>query len=271
MNGMSVVMSNRYFPISGIVILVWILSAPSVWAESLQGRWDRVNDCGFWIPPELVKTKKNDGHSSATWTGACVDDRIHGPGTLMKSDNFLLKGSFVKGKLQGDGVLESDFGEQSEPTHMRYDGQFKDSVPHGYGRIPFGDMGVYTGNFANGILHGEGRLELGNGTTIDGEFQDWTLSGHGTITYGEGWRYFGGFKKGKPHGQGVEELDNGDRYEGEFKDDKRHGHGVLDLAGNMSCEGEWAENKLIGTGEGWVEGLRRTCTMNGDGNIDFTD
>ena len=59
-----------------------------------------------------------------------------------------------------------------EKGKARYNGQFSNQKPHGFGRAEYGDGSIYEGNWQNGKWHGQGTMTLASGTQLTGTWQD---------------------------------------------------------------------------------------------------
>lgn len=59
-----------------------------------------------------------------------------------------------------------------EKGKARYNGQFLNQKPHGFGRAEYGDGSYYEGNWLNGKWHGQGSMTLASGTLLTGTWQD---------------------------------------------------------------------------------------------------
>ena len=59
-----------------------------------------------------------------------------------------------------------------EKGKARYNGQFLNQKPHGFGRAEYGDGSYYEGNWLNGKWHGQGSMTLASGTQLTGTWQD---------------------------------------------------------------------------------------------------
>jgi hypothetical protein len=59
-----------------------------------------------------------------------------------------------------------------EKGKARYNGQFLNQKPHGFGRAEYGDGSFYEGNWLNGKWHGQGTMTLASGTQLVGTWQD---------------------------------------------------------------------------------------------------
>lgn len=134
----------------------------------------------------------------------------------------------VEKEVINTGVVNLDYG--------KYDGELKNGLPHGKGKITFSKLyalpqggkaqqgEVYKGTFEDGK-----PVQL---TKVAPEQKTYTpQSGHGTVDLGYA-TYTGDLKHGKPHGNGVLIYRSsrrivpskdfvaspGDRFEGEFRD-----------------------------------------------------
>ena len=79
----------------------------------------------------------------------------------------------------------------------KYDGEWKNGNPHGFGISILSNGDKYIGYFKNGHMHGKGKLSKNNGAY-----------------------YLGEFKNGKKDGKGEEYKADGRILEGTFKDDE---------------------------------------------------
>ena len=50
-------------------------------------------------------------------------------------------------------------------------GQWKDGLPHGYGKLVYQDGSIYTGYFENGVPHGQGRFISSQGWYYEGDIE----------------------------------------------------------------------------------------------------
>ena len=95
-----------------------------------------------------------------------------------------------------------------------YEGEFKNNLFHGYGKIysNFGD--IYIGDFKDGYVDGHGTVNWPNGSSYVGEFHENLLEGPGRYKYLFG-SYDGYFVKGLKSGIGrlIKNFSNGNTLE----------------------------------------------------------
>lgn len=170
-------------------------------------------------------------------------------------------------KPPGDTALNptSGWGRGWVDEWSKYEGEFLDGQPHGYGRAKFvtprkwpqGDRAGYEGQWRNGQPHGHG---VGYGQKVCGFKQN---GGPATMIVK---RYEGEWRCGQPCGRGVEylawhtsyasvydlHLDSTwprKEYMGEWLDGARYGRGVsFDPTGAVKFDGEWSAGKAHGLG-----------------------
>lgn len=130
-----------------------------------------------------------------------------------------------------DGIgtmLKSDVHVDGSVTEFKYEGEFKNKLPNG-----------------------QGKMTYPNGDVCEGQFKDGGLDGMATVTYGthgkSPYKFFTGeWKKNQRNGQGTMIYTNGDKYEGEWKNSKREGQGVLTKSDGTEQDGKWKDDKFLG-------------------------
>lgn len=179
--------------------------------------------------------------------GACIKGNcISGSGTIRqfitKSDvhcDYFSK-SFSSGKINGKGkYICSD--------NQTYEGEMKDSIPHGFGVLDYhsitrGSITRYKGEFQNFEYHGKGILTfykedetkcVGKGT-----FRKNKQYGKGSYSCADGEKFEGMYSEDKLNGKGILTYSDESRYEGDFKDGLPHGKGTkYDSSGNVTESG----------------------------------
>ena len=105
-------------------------------------------------------------------------------------------------KCSGNGTIKYDNGDA-------YEGKFKDSEPHGQGKMTYIDDGrVCEGNWQDGKLQ-KGSCKWENGSVYEGELVDGLPHGKGNMTNSNGNVYEGEWRKGMRHGKGSCKFSNG--------------------------------------------------------------
>ncbi|QNK55064.1 stalk domain-containing protein [Paenibacillus sp. PAMC21692] len=175
--------------------------------------------------------------------GETQDGVPHGSGTLNISGLQLYKGTFVNGAIEGRGTLY-------DPGHRKsyYEGEFKNNLFHGKGKLVTRDGSYFEGEFVNGLLEGSGKIVDADGSLVYiGDFNGHKLHGEGTIYYSEGTYYKGSFQHGTLNGQGEYYIDGKIDFSGEFIDNNRFfGKNYVD--GALNFEGFFADNIPHGYG-----------------------
>jgi hypothetical protein len=114
------------------------------------------------------------------------------------------------------------FNFDDEFKGNKYEGEFKQGLPHGKGKYFFSDGEIYDGDWANGVPHGNGIYKFKDGRTYNGE-------------YVEGQKTKGKLK-----------FLNGSFYQGFFRDGVFNGEGILfDKREKILNEGIWADGKIV--------------------------
>ena len=158
-----------------------------------------------------------------------------------------------------------------------YEGEMKNSVPHGKGKITFfnkesytgdfimgemtgkgtyifSDKTMYTGGIKNGLFNGIGKMKWINGIEYNGNFVDSTLCGKGKISNIQGEEYEGNFDKNEFYGEGIYIFNNGEQYEGNYEYGIKKGNGKYKKNDNIIFEGVWNDDLPNGNGTIHYEG-----------------
>jgi hypothetical protein len=131
---------------------------------------------------------------------------------------------------------------------IEYEGELVDGKPHGRGKKVY-KSGAYEGEWKDGCLHGQGIMKLTNGFSYKGEWKDNKKHGKGTYKWANGSSYEGEYKDDKKHGRGIEKRPDGSvQYEGEVKDDKANGNGTYNFENGGVYTGVWSAGKKNGKG-----------------------
>jgi hypothetical protein len=153
-------------------------------------------------------------------------------------------------KCSGVGTIKYDNGDV-------YEGEFKDSTPHGQGKIIYSDERICEGNWKNGKLR-IGTCKWKNGDVYEGELVDGKPNGKGKMIYSndsDGDVYEGEWRSGEKYGKGTYKWYDGNVYEGDWKSDYFDGEGKYKWPNGDVYEGEWRNGKRHGKGtREWSDG-----------------
>ena len=200
---------------------------------------------------------------SGNWN---LNGEIEGYGIyLIKNKNVITEGIWLKGSII--------YGRIFFPNGNIYEGDIRNSVPHGNGMIIFTNQEIYKGDFENGemtgkgtfiysdksyysgkikngVFEGKGSIKWNNGTEYHGNFVNSVLSGKGKMyNNNTGEKYVGYFDKNEFHGEGVYTYRNGDIYEGYFEYGNRKGRGKYKRNDKVEFDCIWVDDLPNGNGE----------------------
>ena len=136
---------------------------------------------------DKVKIDTLEYENGGVYIGECVGNCRHGKGTYTQNGVSLI-GVWTNNHLNGDGVMES--------LPFRYEGGFKDSLRHGFGKEVHKDGTIYEGEFAFGKRHGKIKIYLTNGACVDCTFSNGVGVGEGVMTMTDGEKVLVYFKDG---------------------------------------------------------------------------
>ncbi|XP_045621973.1 alsin isoform X2 [Procambarus clarkii] len=159
-------------------------------------------------------------------------------------------GQWFCGKLHGEGIMTWSDGR-------KYEGQFRQSVYHGPGRLEVpstGGVTIYEGTWKNGKLEGKGIIRYANKDVYIGYLHESQPHGHGELKKGRfssqaASVYTGEWNSGVKQGYGVlDEIVKGEKYLGMWQNNCRHGSGMVVTMNGVYYEGNFHQNKLTGYG-----------------------
>lgn len=233
-----------------------------------------------------------DGQGTLYWAngdkyiGDWKQGKQHGKGELFVKDHLEYKGDYLDGKKEGIGVLDV-LG-----TKNKYEGEFKNDLPNGIGRLSDLDGNSKcvvneNGNFKSFCNDQEKAKEVvinqkilqsfqqnknkpiiktinyANGTYTGEVKGDDIWNGQGTLTLNDGIKYVGEFKNMKLNGIGKYYKNDFLEYEGNHVNDLREGKGILDSKQGNKWEGEFKNNQQHGIGTfTWADGSSACMEMN---------
>ena len=183
---------------------------------------------------------------------------LNGYGRIVVSNGEMLRGDFIKNKLNG-------MGEYKRKDESLYTGLFYQGYPQGNGRETFKDGSFYEGYylkgkkkfgkfvfknkdkyegyFENDLFHGRGIYEWSNKKKYEGEWREGKMNGKGKLIYANGSYYEGDFVNGLKEGKGKYFWKHDNYYNGEWKDDMQNGFGTYYKNG-QKIRGIWENGKI---------------------------
>lgn len=153
----------------------------------------------------------------------------------MQNGNYYL-GDFQKGLKEGTG--------KEETTDHIYEGQYKDDVKCGKGRLSYKlTNDFFEGEFSENLINGSGFYTWSNKDTYEGTFINGKMHGKGIYKWPDGGEYVGEYINNIKEGRGRFRWSNGRIFDGPFKDGKPHGVGKLTIDGK-TIEVEFVDGKI---------------------------
>ena len=146
--------------------------------------------------------------------------------------------------------LRDGFGKLTLADGSIYEGGFENDVPSDAdATLTFSDGRVYRGTFINGQIQGYGTLEWPSGDVYNGTFNSNSITGSGTFFFASGnVTYTGTVQDGLRHGLGIMLWPDGRRYDGAFRLNHRHGFGVYQTADGATFRGFFEADARHGDG-----------------------
>ena len=77
-----------------------------------------------------------------------------------------------------------------------YEGNYKDDLMHGYGKMTWADGAVYEGNYKDDVKYGYGKMTWANGDIYEGNYKEGAEHGYGKYTWASGNTYEGNWYEG---------------------------------------------------------------------------
>ena len=218
---------------------------------------DKINICG------KGKINLKDGR---LYDGTFVDGKLEGEGTYINNKGDIYIGGFIGGKLNGNGKIiqkreninKSNGGNEQEninnkdnndDNNLVYEGEIKDFKREGHGVEKCPEY-VYKGNFHDDMKNGQGSIKyLKLRRKYEGEFKNNEITGYGYLIYENKQTYKGNLVDGKKEGKGKYIWPDGSEYEGEYKNDIREGEGSLKWANGLIFKGKFHNGRPEGKGK----------------------
>ena len=202
-------------------------------APGAAGASDEIRDPTTGCAVVSMNAEPNVG---ITWSGDCEHGLAQGKGVLQWTRDGKPAERY-EGEMK-DGLYEGT-GKITYANRARYEGEFKAGERDGRGTYVFPGGGRYTGPFREGRPNGQGAYVWPNGNRYIGEFRDNQRTGRGTLLFADGGRYEGDFVNGKMQGRGLRVWNNGTRYEGDWSNDVANGYGRWVGADGQVFAGAW--------------------------------
>ena len=200
------------------------------------------------------------------------------------------EGDFMEGKMNGNGKCEYIINPYEKDV---YEGNFKNNLRNGYGRLKSCESYTYEGNWTDDEINGYGKmifyslrddlmfmfdytqdlLDYSNYVVefiYEGNWKNNVRNGNGKYTSSNGLVTHGHWIDGKFQNNGSQIWPNGDSYSGDFSivpDHncisnqiysmicRRHGHGQCNYANGIVYNGQWMNDKRHGQGyQIWPDG-----------------
>ena len=122
-----------------------------------------------------------------------------------------------------------------------YEGECKNSTPHGKGKLKYEDGNFYDGNFVNGDFSGNGKFKWSDGDIYEGNYISGKKSGFGIYKWTSGNIYQGEWFNNERTGYGKFTWKDGNFYEGDFINGVFTGKGKMiefnnDIVRTWECE-----------------------------------
>ena len=126
-------------------------------------------------------------------------------------------------------------------TNGKNTGNRLDGKKTGIGIYVWNNGNIYEGEFKDDLMHGTGKLYIVEKGTYEGEFVEGKKTGEGTFNFSNGDTYKGAWLNDKMEGEGKYTFANGDTYSGDFSNNMFNGYGTYTKNG-QSYSGTWKNN-----------------------------
>lgn len=138
-----------------------------------------------------------------------------------------------------------------ENKFFRYEGEWKNGLKCGMGKLAMKDGSYYEGEFKNGEICGKGyKYSRHNDSEYTGDFLEGMCHGKGTMRVRKSYMYQGDFFENMRHGYGeLNEFTLNRNYQGQWYYNKRHGQGIQRYPDGSTYTGDWIRDKRQGHGE----------------------
>ena len=126
-------------------------------------------------------------YSSGVYEGEFLEGNMHGKGKLTLNSGDIFEGQWKNDKLNGKGEYRN--------KRIHYIGDFLDDKKHGIGKLVLlSDGSIYEGDFKNNVKKGKGKIIYKDGSTYEGDWDYDVKHGDGKLTDTKGKITFGLWK-----------------------------------------------------------------------------
>ena len=181
-----------------------------------------------------------------------------------------LMAAFFTNQTLAEGIT---YGKYTDSYGNEYEGEIKEDVLHGEGKVTTPDGDLFAGEFKGGelvygtVTYSSGTLYVGEFVKIKGRGYRGRFSPHGkgTMTWSSVSSYVGEWKMGFRNGQGTMTWQDGDSYVGEWMSGYLNGQGTLTWKGVWKYEGIFSYDVKDGQGKmTWQNGDSYVGDFSGD-------
>lgn len=159
------------------------------------------------------------------WTGMFEDGLLNGAGTIVNKRGKAKHVIWKNGAIDPQSNKFTRWLWNSVQNVNGYIGEEQNGVPNGFGVYHYDDGSVYEGNFKDGIFEGTGRLVDRLGNEYIGDFKNGMLNGKCAIKSSD-WLYIGECVDDKMCGQGELHI-KFYCYNGTFEKNQPKGEGYV--------------------------------------------
>eukprot|EP00397_Hematodinium_sp_SG-2012_P004524 GEMP01004536.1.p1 GENE.GEMP01004536.1~~GEMP01004536.1.p1 ORF type:complete len:535 (+),score=117.11 GEMP01004536.1:138-1742(+) len=163
-----------------------------------------------------------------------------------QGEGVLFDGSSYAGQWRNS--LPDGFGTSKHPDGTEYVGEWVGGKKEGNGTMKVKGM-VYEGFMHANYFHTKGKCAFANGDAYVGEYYMNKFEGQGTYTYANKETYTGSFHFDQFHGKGKYEWPDGRSFEGTYCRDVKTGRGILISTNGRTYDGEFLDGKKHGKGK----------------------
>lgn len=158
---------------------------------------------------------------------------------------FLDEGAIYQG-IQSSQGRAAGYGIAYNTDGSVYEGDWKDGMYSGLGRLVYDEDHFYEGDFCSGLFSGMGRY-CKEGFKYTGQWLLGYAHGNGCEVNEGSYSYDGDYVKGVKSGKGTRKFADGGTYVGDFKDNFFEGFGFRAWSDKLYA-GNWVQGKKHGEG-----------------------